>query len=196
MASIIALAPSPVCALSDQRGPVARSRSQKGSAALSKSLRVTRKTGLGVQRAERMRVSANTAGLRDGDLGENAGESFFPTSEFETNCEGEDIASEPIMRIGHGWDIHRLATVEEAGQGCVIGGMKIPDFDKGTVAHSDGDVLYHSATDALLGALGLPDIGQLFPDNDARWRGADSEAFFAEAVRLMQKRGYRIMNLD
>jgi hypothetical protein len=60
--------------------------------------------------------------------------------------------------------------VEEAGQGCVIGGIKIEDFELGTVAHSDGDVLYHSATDALLGALGLPDIGQLFPDNDPRWR--------------------------
>lgn len=60
--------------------------------------------------------------------------------------------------------------MEEAGQGCVIGGIKIEDFELGTVAHSDGDVLYHSATDALLGALGLPDIGQLFPDNDPRWR--------------------------
>jgi len=156
-------------------------------------LSAVRRTSLGAHRTERMKVSA---GLRDGDLGENAGESFFPTSEYETNCEGEEIASEPIMRVGHGWDIHRLATVEEAGQGCVIGGIKIPDFDKGTVAHSDGDVLYHSATDALLGALGLPDIGQLFPDNDPRWRGADSEAFFDEAVRLMKKRGYRIMNLD
>eukprot|EP00238_Polyblepharides_amylifera_P014319 CAMPEP_0196587288 /NCGR_PEP_ID=MMETSP1081-20130531/57025_1 /TAXON_ID=36882 /ORGANISM="Pyramimonas amylifera, Strain CCMP720" /LENGTH=260 /DNA_ID=CAMNT_0041909433 /DNA_START=35 /DNA_END=817 /DNA_ORIENTATION=+ len=133
---------------------------------------------------------------RDGDLGENAGESFFPTSDTELSCEGVEIPTEPIMRIGHGWDIHRLAAKEEAGQGCVIGGVEIPDFDLGTIAHSDGDVLYHSATDALLGALGLPDIGQLFPDNDPRWRGADSEAFFDEAVRLMVKRGYRISNLD
>lgn len=101
----------------------------------------------------------------------------------------------PAMRIGHGWDIHRLASKEEAGQGCVIGGVEV-DCDLGVVAHSDGDVLYHSATDAVLGALGLPDIGQLFPDNDPEWRGAASEQFLAEAWRLMDERGYRVANLD
>lgn len=190
------LARSAACGVFSQQGPTTRSASLKARTAFSssKSTKVLRRTKFGEQRAERITVSAQE--LRDGDLGENAGESFFPTSETEQNCNGEEIPTEPMMRLGHGWDIHRLASVEEAGQGCVIGGIKIPDFDKGTIAHSDGDVLYHSATDALLGALGLPDIGQLFPDNDPRWRGADSEAFFDEAVRLMQLRGYRIMTMD
>jgi 2-C-methyl-D-erythritol 2,4-cyclodiphosphate synthase len=109
---------------------------------------------------------------------------------------GEELNTEPAIRIGHGWDIHRLSSVEEAGQGCVIGGVTVPNCDLGVVAHSDGDVLYHSLTDGILGALGLPDIGQLFPDNDPRWRGAASEAFVEEARRLMEKRGYRIMNVD
>uniref|UniRef100_A0A7S4PX52 2-C-methyl-D-erythritol 2,4-cyclodiphosphate synthase n=1 Tax=Alexandrium monilatum TaxID=311494 RepID=A0A7S4PX52_9DINO len=101
----------------------------------------------------------------------------------------------PPVRIGHGWDIHRLSTRAEAGQGCVIGGVEV-DCDLGVVAHSDGDVLYHSATDAVLGALSLPDIGQLFPDTDPEWRGAASEKFLEEAWRLMDERGYRIANLD
>lgn len=141
------------------------------------------------------------AGLRAGDLGENAGESFFPTSDTEVAVNGDEIPTEPPFRIGHGWDIHRMESKEIAGQGCVIGGVSIPDFEHkgvimGTVAHSDGDVLYHSTTDAILGALGLPDIGQLFPDNDPRWDGANSEQFMDEAVRLMELRGYRIMNVD
>jgi 2-C-methyl-D-erythritol 2,4-cyclodiphosphate synthase len=137
------------------------------------------------------------AGLREGDVGETGGEAFFPKAASEVvPATGESLATEPPMRIGHGWDLHRLASLEEAGQGCVIGGVAVPGCDFGVVAHSDGDVLYHSLTDALLGALGLPDIGQLFPDNDPRWRGAASEAFLAEAVRLMERRGYRVMNAD
>eukprot|EP00667_Euglena_gracilis_P016043 EG_transcript_16717 len=136
------------------------------------------------------------AELRAGDVGENAGEAFFPQTAMETSATGQELPTEPPLRIGHGWDIHRLSTVEEAGQGCVIGGVLVPNCDLGVVAHSDGDVLYHSLTDAVLGALGLPDIGQLFPDNDPRWRGAASEAFLAETWRLMDRRGYRIMNAD
>eukprot|EP00466_Bigelowiella_natans_P017701 jgi/Bigna1/92736/estExt_fgenesh1_pm.C_610007 len=101
------------------------------------------------------------------------------------------IDSDPLVRIGHGWDIHRL----EAGLPLTIGGVKIP-FEKGTVAHSDGDVLYHSLTDAILGAIGMPDIGQLFPDTDPRWKGADSHVFMSEAHKLMTERGYRIGNVD
>ncbi len=108
-------------------------------------------------------------------------------------CQSDD---EPPMRIGHGWDIHRLAPIQEAGQGCVIGGVKVDNFDLGVVAHSDGDVLYHSATDAILGALTLPDIGQFFPDTDPRWKGCDSEKFLDEAWRQMDARGYMISNLD
>lgn len=100
------------------------------------------------------------------------------------------------MRIGHGFDIHRLDTIEVAGQGCVIGGVRVKGFDKGTIAHSDGDVLYHSVTDAILGAIGQPDIGQLFPDSDPHWKGADSEVFVLEAARLMREFNYDIANID
>ena len=99
---------------------------------------------------------------------------------------------EPAIRIGHGFDIHRLAPLDVAGQGCVIGGVTIPDFDLGTEAHSDGDVLYHSVTDAILGALTLPDIGQFFPDTDPRWKGCNSEVFLDEAWRQMDQRGYKL----
>ena len=83
------------------------------------------------------------------------------------------------FRIGHGYDIHRMASRDEAGQpvvisGVVFDGTDAPDFELGCVAHSDGDVVYHSVVDAILGALTMPDIGQLFPDNDPRLRGADS----------------------
>ena len=77
----------------------------------------------------------------------------------------------------------------------VIGGVTIP-FEKGAEAHSDGDVIYHSVVDAILGALGLPDIGQLFPDNDPSWKGADSSIFMEEAYKKMDERGYEIGNVD
>eukprot|EP00467_Chlorarachnion_reptans_P006413 CAMPEP_0114517874 /NCGR_PEP_ID=MMETSP0109-20121206/18137_1 /TAXON_ID=29199 /ORGANISM="Chlorarachnion reptans, Strain CCCM449" /LENGTH=274 /DNA_ID=CAMNT_0001698445 /DNA_START=97 /DNA_END=921 /DNA_ORIENTATION=- len=99
-------------------------------------------------------------------------------------------AADPPIRIG--WDIHRM---EENGLPLTIGGIEVP-FEKGTVAHSDGDVLYHSLTDAILGAIGMPDIGQLFPDNDPRWKGAASHVFMSEAHRLMTERGYQIGNVD
>mmetsp|Transcript_21065 Transcript_21065/g.58513 ORF Transcript_21065/g.58513 Transcript_21065/m.58513 type:complete len:207 (-) Transcript_21065:211-831(-) len=101
--------------------------------------------------------------------------------------------SAPIlpMRIGHGFDLHRLAE----GYKLIIGGVDIP-HTKGCEAHSDGDVLLHTVTDALLGALNLPDIGQLFPDNDPKWKGARSDIFLKEAVRLMEERGYSLGNID
>lgn len=110
-------------------------------------------------------------------------------------------AAEPIIRIGHGYDIHRMASREEAGQPVVISGVTFdgsdaPDFELGCVAHSDGDVVYHSVVDAILGALTMPDIGQLFPDNDPRLRGANSEIFMVEAYDRMRKRGYCIGNVD
>ncbi|CAM9205163.1 unnamed protein product [Chrysoparadoxa australica] len=95
------------------------------------------------------------------------------------------------VRIGHGFDIHRLSP----GKKLVIGGVEIP-YEKGADAHSDGDVIYHSIVDAILGALGLPDIGQLFPDNDPEWSGADSSIFMEEAYRQMDSRGYKIGNVD
>lgn len=94
-------------------------------------------------------------------------------------------------RIGHGWDLHRL----EPGYKLIIGGVEL-EHDRGCVAHSDGDVLAHTCTDAILGALCLPDIGQLFPDNDPQWKGCNSDVFLKEAVRLMHERGYEIGNMD
>ncbi|KAJ4712008.1 2-C-methyl-D-erythritol 2,4-cyclodiphosphate synthase [Melia azedarach] len=95
------------------------------------------------------------------------------------------------FRVGHGFDLHRL----EPGYPLIIGGIDIP-HDRGCEAHSDGDVLLHCVVDAILGALGLPDIGQIFPDSDPKWKGAPSSVFIKEAVRLMDEAGYEIGNLD
>ncbi|KAH7692362.1 2-C-methyl-D-erythritol 2,4-cyclodiphosphate synthase protein [Dioscorea alata] len=99
----------------------------------------------------------------------------------------------PVLpfRVGHGFDLHRL----EPGYPLIIGGIDIP-HDRGCEAHSDGDVLLHCVVDAILGALGLPDIGQIFPDTDPKWRGAASSVFLKEAVRLMHEAGYELGNLD
>uniref|UniRef100_K3YYM8 2-C-methyl-D-erythritol 2,4-cyclodiphosphate synthase n=1 Tax=Setaria italica TaxID=4555 RepID=K3YYM8_SETIT len=95
------------------------------------------------------------------------------------------------FRVGHGFDLHRL----EPDLPLIIGGINIP-HDRGCEAHSDGDVLLHCVVDAILGALGLPDIGQIFPDSDPRWKGADSSVFMREAVKLMHEAGYELGNLD
>ncbi|KAK9276196.1 hypothetical protein L1049_005727 [Liquidambar formosana] len=95
------------------------------------------------------------------------------------------------FRVGHGFDLHRL----EPGYPLIIGGISIP-HDRGCEAHSDGDVLLHCVVDAILGALGLPDIGQIFPDSDPKWKGAASSVFIKEAVRLMHEAGYELGNLD
>ncbi|MEM9913715.1 MAG: 2-C-methyl-D-erythritol 2,4-cyclodiphosphate synthase [Planctomycetota bacterium] len=100
----------------------------------------------------------------------------------------------PHPRIGHGFDLHRL----EPGLPLVVGGVEL-EHDRGCAAHSDGDVVYHAVTDAILGALGQDDIGQLFPDDDPRWKGADSSVFVREAVMRMDGfpgGGYELGNLD
>lgn len=94
-------------------------------------------------------------------------------------------------RIGHGFDLHRL----EAGRPLIVGGVEIP-HDVGPIGHSDGDVVYHAVTDAICGALGEPDIGQLFPDDDAAWKDQASHVFVTEAVRRMGEHGYRVGNVD
>lgn len=104
----------------------------------------------------------------------------------------------PAFLIGHGYDLHRLEPVgPEAGAGrpFVLGTVPIA-HDRGPVAHSDGDALLHAVTDALLGALAEPDIGQLFPDTDPRHEAQDSRVFLAEAVRRTHAAGYRVSNLD
>jgi 2-C-methyl-D-erythritol 2,4-cyclodiphosphate synthase len=103
------------------------------------------------------------------------------------------VKEAPVLpfRVGHGFDLHRL----EPGLPLIIGGVNIP-HDRGCEAHSNRDVLLHYVVDAILGALGLPDIGQLFPDNDPKWKGAVSSIFVIEAVRRMKAAGYVIANLD
>lgn len=99
--------------------------------------------------------------------------------------------STPQFRIGHGFDVHRLIK----GRDLIVGGVQL-DHDRGCDAHSDGDVVYHVVTDAILGALGQDDIGTLFPDDDASWRGVDSSVFVAEAVRRMEESGFTLVNVD
>lgn len=100
-------------------------------------------------------------------------------------------------RIGHGWDLHRLAPVGPGGEGrpLRLGGIAL-EHAMGPVAHSDGDVLLHAVTDALLGAIGAPDIGQLFPDKDPANDNTDSAVFLAEACRRMTGAGWQVGNLD
>ena len=100
----------------------------------------------------------------------------------------------PNIRIGHGYDCHRLALPPEGGP-LVLGGLHL-EHKMGPVAHSDGDALLHAVTDAVLGALGLDDLGTQFPDNDPRWRGASSDQFLREAVLQAQKLGWKVGNVD
>lgn len=95
------------------------------------------------------------------------------------------------MRIGHGYDVHRL----KAGRPLILGGVTIP-HEKGLDGHSDADVLVHAVMDALLGAAALGDIGKLFPDTDDRYLGANSLALLQEVQRLLTDCGYRLENLD
>lgn len=95
------------------------------------------------------------------------------------------------MRIGHGYDVHRLVE----GRSLVLGGVRIP-FEKGLDGHSDADVLIHAVMDALLGAAAMGDIGKLFPDTDDRYLGADSIALLREVDRRLTEAGYRLGNLD
>ena len=95
------------------------------------------------------------------------------------------------MRIGHGYDVHAF----ESGDHVTLGGVRIP-HTHGVKAHSDGDVLLHALCDALLGALGLGDIGQHFPDSDPRWKGADSRVFLRHCTKLLYEHRYRLVNAD
>ena len=94
-------------------------------------------------------------------------------------------------RIGQGIDVHQLVS----GSPLIIGGVSIP-YSKGSKGHSDGDVLYHSIVDAILGALALGDIGQHFPSGDERWKDAPSQKFLEHAQYLMQEKGYATVNID
>lgn len=94
-------------------------------------------------------------------------------------------------RIGIGYDVHRLVP----GRPLKLGGVTIP-CERGLLGHSDADAVLHALCDALLGAVGQPDIGELFPDNDPRWKDADSRRFVEEALQRVSDAGYRVANVD
>ena len=95
------------------------------------------------------------------------------------------------MRIGHGYDVHRL----KEGRKCIIGGVDIP-YDRGLLGHSDADVLTHAIMDALLGAAALGDIGHLFPDSDDAFLGADSLVLLQQVREVLAEHGWKLGNLD
>lgn len=95
------------------------------------------------------------------------------------------------MRIGHGYDVHRLVENRKL----ILGGVDI-EFEKGLLGHSDADVLLHAISDALLGAAAMGDIGKLFPDNDDRFLGADSRKLLEVVVEKLSEKGYKIVNID
>ncbi|MBV8530938.1 MAG: 2-C-methyl-D-erythritol 2,4-cyclodiphosphate synthase [Candidatus Eremiobacteraeota bacterium] len=95
------------------------------------------------------------------------------------------------MRIGHGFDAHRLVE----GRALVLGGVCVP-FERGALGHSDGDVLAHALADALLGAAALPDLGARFPDSDSRWKDAESMELLAQCGAAVRDAGFAIVNVD
>lgn len=95
------------------------------------------------------------------------------------------------MRIGHGYDVHRLVE----GRALILGGVTI-DYARGLLGHSDADVLLHAVTDALLGAAALGDIGTHFPDSDPQWKGADSLELLRSAINLLHTHGFTVGNVD
>ena len=95
------------------------------------------------------------------------------------------------MRIGHGYDVHRLVE----GRDLILGGVKI-EYEKGLLGHSDADVLLHAVSDSLLGAAGLGDIGKHFPDTDPKYKGADSLVLLQVVAERVKEAGYRVSNID
>ena len=96
------------------------------------------------------------------------------------------------MRIGHGYDVHRIVP----GRKLILGGVEVPCEFGGLLGHSDADVLTHAVMDALLGAACIGDIGILFPDSDVRYAGASSIGMLVDVVALLRERGYRVSSLD
>lgn len=109
---------------------------------------------------------------------------------------GQAAASD-AFRVGHGYDLHRLEPSPPEGRGrpFILGGVRL-EHPTGPVGHSDGDALYHAVTDALLGAIGAPDIGQLFPDTDPRHDNENSRVYIEEAARRIREAGFEPVNLD
>lgn len=145
-----------------------------------------------IYRAHEAAVKENFSGTDDAGLYERMG---YKLSFVEGSYENikittpEDLPMD--MRIGNGFDVHRLVE----GRKCIIGGVDIP-YEKGLLGHSDADVLAHAITDAILGAANLGDIGKLFPDTDPAYEGADSLILMSKVAKLMEEKGYQIGNLD
>ncbi len=139
-------------------------------------------TTAGDLEAARARRSAAAAGGRHGETSLKLGGALLPS-------EGEQGAG--VMRIGTGYDLHRLV----ARRPLILGGVKIP-FDFGLDGHSDADIVCHAVTDAVLGAAAAGDIGRLFPDTDPKWKNADSIAMLRGAVASVHAKGYRVANVD
>ena len=95
------------------------------------------------------------------------------------------------MRIGHGYDVHKLVE----GRGLIVGGVKIP-YEKGLLGHSDADVLLHAVSDSLLGAAAMGDIGGMFPDNDPQFLDADSLVLLRRVFERLRESGYKVINVD
>ncbi|WP_347988811.1 2-C-methyl-D-erythritol 2,4-cyclodiphosphate synthase [Methylomonas sp. AM2-LC] len=96
-----------------------------------------------------------------------------------------------MIRVGQGYDVHRFTS----GDHIILGGVKI-DYEQGLEAHSDGDVVLHALSDALLGAAALGDIGKHFPDTDPQFKGADSRALLRHVYQIIQEKGFRLINAD
>lgn len=96
-----------------------------------------------------------------------------------------------MLRIGHGYDVHRLTE----GRKLILGGVDIP-FEKGLLGHSDADVLVHAVMDSILGALALGDIGKLFPDNDSAYENADSILLLEQVIKIANSKGFTVGNID
>lgn len=105
-----------------------------------------------------------------------------------SQCQGRE---EMMIRVGQGFDVHQLVE----GRKCIIGGVDIP-YEKGLFGHSDADVLLHALSDAILGALGLGDIGKHYPDTDAAFKDADSYKLLVDVWRMAKEAGYRLGNVD
>ncbi len=101
------------------------------------------------------------------------------------------VAALPTLRVGQGFDVHALVE----GRPLILGGVEIP-HDRGLAGHSDADALLHALVDALLGAAGMGDIGQHFPDTDPQWRGADSRVLLRQAIHKIHDEGWQVVNVD
>jgi 2-C-methyl-D-erythritol 4-phosphate cytidylyltransferase/2-C-methyl-D-erythritol 2,4-cyclodiphosphate synthase len=118
-------------------------------------------------------------------------EARLKTDDCRTNFERQQIMERNDMRIGHGYDVHRLVE----GRKLILGGVDIP-YEKGLLGHSDADVLLHAISDAILGAIGEGDIGRHFPDTDPRYKGADSLKLLAHVMKLAEEKGFMLGNVD